>query len=683
MGIFSRKERIYAIDQQNDPAPVIEIDAINRGLDYLVALVKQIRPSDPKDIKQAELKFKALFYQLQQDKKLLFSLRKAFLTQFINSDIVPALTESGMVGSRGFLQELLSKLKYKILPPLQRPNDLLYVINHVFYRHKDAIWVKGISQELWKNFFVLLGFEFDLTQGNLVKQLNQALHLLTQRTVTVGLEKEIINYAVYNEYRDYSFVHLDQAVQGYLKLYESGAADEEIMAGLKQVLFSLYQCKTTIEHIGEGRRNKGTSLSQTYLLFRLQQHLERLFLIVDVLYQENSFDIDRFINHFLKVVYYEKTKNSIREFLSANFSFIAYQITEHGGKRGAKYITTSRKEFWQMVRSAMGGGFIISFIAIIKTLLSKVAMAPFWQGFAYSVNYAFGFQLMQETNATLATKQPAYTASALASSLDMEKHNGVPDLYSVAITVARTVRSQLASFAGNLMVVFPLSFLLAMAYFYITGHYLLDAKEAHEALVKQHPLQSFSLIYACFTGFFLFASGLLAGYVDNSINYGRVGERLKNHPLFKNTLTPKKLDKVTKYVENNFGALVGNISLGFFLGMAGFFGEIFGIPFDIRHITISAATSAIAYFTPGRGDDSTFLATVLGGVLLIGLLNFLVSFACAFFVAIKSRGIRIRHYPQMISIILKFFRYYPKDFFLPPKQPRNVEAVKARIKYKQ
>ena len=78
------------------------------------------------------------------------------------------------------------------------------------------------------------------------------------------------------------------------------------------------------------------------------------------------------------------------------------------------------------------------------------------------------------------------------------------------------------------------------------------------------------------------------------------------------------------------GPLAGNIALGFFLGMAGFFGHIFGFPFDIRHITIASANTAIAYYTQGNTKSTTFLLTVVGGVLLIGLFNFLVSFALAF-----------------------------------------------------
>ena len=112
---------------------------------------------------------------------------------------------------------------------------------------------------------------------------------------------------------------------------------------------------------------------------------------------------------------------------------------------------------------------------------------------------------------------------------------------------------------------------------------------------------------------------------------------MKNHPVFKNSLSPKRLDKLTAYVRDNFGALVGNVALGFFLGMAGVFDTMFGISFDVRHITIAAGNTSIAYFTTGYAVGVNFLLTVFGGVLLIGLFYFLVSFFFAFLVAVKSR----------------------------------------------
>ncbi len=77
----------------------------------MIELIKQVRPSNLYNFQEAELKFKGLFYQLHNDKRLLFSVRKALLSQFQNSNFVPSLTESGLVGWRGFLQESIIKLK--------------------------------------------------------------------------------------------------------------------------------------------------------------------------------------------------------------------------------------------------------------------------------------------------------------------------------------------------------------------------------------------------------------------------------------------------------------------------------------------------------------------------------------------------------------------------------------------
>src|SRR5580704_18288776 len=127
----------------------------------------------------------------------------------------------------------------------------------------------------------------------------------------------------------------------------------------------------------------------------------------------------------------ENRKNSVREFLSQCLGYLAYQIAEHKGSKGSKYITSSPAEYRNMLVSAMKGGGIICFVAIIKNLLTAVPMAIFWHSFSYSANYSIGFVLIEESHSTLATKQPAFTASAVASSLDTRKNSQEPNLYNL------------------------------------------------------------------------------------------------------------------------------------------------------------------------------------------------------------------------------------------------------------
>ena len=123
------------------------------------------------------------------------------------------------------------------------------------------------------------------------------------------------------------------------------------------------------------------------------------------------------------------------------------------------------------------------------------------------------------------------------------------------------------------------------------------------------------------------------------------------------------------WVDEHAGMLIGNISLGFFLGMAGFWGEIFGIQFEIRHITISAGNVSLAVYGLGFHNlNPWYLATVLGGVIGIGFFNFLVSSSLAFIVAARSRGVRLREYPEFLGILWRYFRSNPLDFIRPRRR---------------
>ncbi len=659
-----KKNKISPQLQEKHQAIVLPLHSANRSLDYLVELIGAIRPEDSRDFNLAELRFKALLYQMNQDRSSLFSLRKALLSQFLKTNIVNALTESGITSSRGFLPELVGKLQHKLLPKLQTKDDFLYVINKIFYKKTDHTWVEGIDNDLWIQFFEILGIQINMTEPALIKQLQCSLQILSYRITVLGLEKQITETC--DAIGNFPFLEQNRLANQYLQLPQGIADIDAQRMLLVGVTESLHNCNQTILKVKDQRFVYGTSLAQTYMLTRLQQQIDRLFIILDVLDTDNIFNTERFVAYFKTVVHNENRKNSVREYLSENTGYLAYQIAEHGGRTGEKFITTTRKEFWQMFRSSLGGGIIISFIGIIKNLLNRVAVAPFWHGFLYSANYSLGFILIQDTGSTLATKQPAYTANNVASSFDVQKIGDHPDLRNLAITIGKVSRTQLASFTGNLIIVFPLTYILAWLFFEATGVKIAAGEAAHKLLTDQQPLHSFAWLYACFTGFFLFASGIIAGYVENYVVFGKIADRMRNLSSFKRNFSEKRRYKIIHYVENNLGVLVGNISLGFFLGMAGFIGTTFGLPFDIRHITISAANAAIGFFGLDHQVSTKELWYTIIGVMGIGFLNFTVSFGLAFVVAVKSRGIHLKDYPQFLGILWRYFKRFPKDFIKAP-----------------
>jgi site-specific recombinase len=636
------------------------------GMDFLVSFISSVRPAKGRPNATANLSQMTVL--LAEKPALLQQLRNSVHAQLVNTDLSAALMESGIPLSRGFWQELFGRLRHKLLPPLLPEEDFLYVLNCVFFRRYDYLWVEAIPRDRWIAFFEILGISLHGGDRRLLQQLLLALNTLSFQVAQLGLEKEVLNFLP-DEYREKNpFVE-----QNYLVHQLTGDATDPggvAQAAIAEDIKGLVACcHSSIDHIRESHSEKGASLHQTYMLLLLVNRLERISILVDLLDRDASFDTGKFVDYFRMLIRYENRKNSILEFMSQSMGYLAYQIAEHKGAKGNKYITTTRAGYRAMFGSAMGGGAWICLVVLIKNVLRPLPMAVFWRGFVFSVNYSLGFVLIEETHATLATKQPAFTASAVASTLDTKNNTRQPNLYNLAVTVARVSRSQFASFAGNLIVVFPGVWLLAWSYEALFGKKLVAGAAAMQLLRDQHPWESLSLLYACNTGVFLFLSGIIAGYVQNKIRYSHIARRLQTHPVLRLSLSDARRRRLAEYVESHAGALAGNISLGFFLGMAGFFGEIFGIRFDIRHVTISAGNVSMAVYGLGfRNVPTVFLLDVIAGVLAIGFLNFLVSFSLAFFVAVRSRGIRLRDYPEFLGILGRYFIRRPLDFIRPGRR---------------
>jgi site-specific recombinase len=673
--MFGRKKKVKPdfIETASGRGTVLSISDSTGGLDFLVAFFSVIRPARGK--RNAAANLAAVTKALQERPILLHNLQHAILSQLVRADLSSALMESGIPLARGFWQEFFGRLRHKLLPPLQPENDFLFVLNRVFFRNHDYLWVEDIPRADWIAFFETLGLSLHIDDRRILRQLLLSLNTLSFQVAQLGLEKEVLHY-IPEQYRDDNpFVQQSYLIHELEKIL-SGEGDlhAALIVIAEKIGQTIGWCHECIDHVRENHTQQGASLHQTYMLLLLANRLERISILVDLLDRDHRFDTGRFVELFRMLIRNENRKNSILEFMSQSLGYLAYQIAEHKGAKGSKYITSTWTEYRAMLRSAMGGGAWICLVVLIKNLLTKLPMAIFWHGFAYSVNYSLGFILIEETHTTLATKQPAFTASAVASSLDTRKNAHQPNLYNLAVTVAKVSRSQIASFAGNLIIVFPGVWFLAWGYEKVIGHKLVSGAPALKMLMDQHPWQSLSLLYACNTGVFLFLSGIIAGYVQNKIRYGHIGRRLQTHPILRLSVPAERLRRLSIYVENHAGSLIGNICLGFFLGMAGFIGEIFGIRFDIRHITISAGNTSLAVYGLGfRNLNPWYLATVFGGVLGIGFLNFLVSFSLAFIVAARSRGVRLREYPEFLGILWRYFKSNPLDFVRPRRRTESTK----------
>ncbi|WP_315815787.1 hypothetical protein [Paraflavitalea speifideaquila] len=129
-------------------------------MDYLVSFIRLIRPKTAKPGEAVQNFGKTLQF-LYHNTAVVSELRLAILAQLINSNLLPLLTESGITVSRGAGRELYARLKHKFLPALQDPNDFLYVLDRLFYRKDDYVWVEEIGHARWIQFFNAVGISFE------------------------------------------------------------------------------------------------------------------------------------------------------------------------------------------------------------------------------------------------------------------------------------------------------------------------------------------------------------------------------------------------------------------------------------------------------------------------------------------------------------------------------------------
>jgi len=362
-------------------------------------------------------------------------------------------------------------------------------------------------------------------------------------------------------------------------------------------------------------------------------------------------------------------KNDVRQHWRESLELLALRVTENASRAGEHYITSTRREYYALLKSAMGAGLIIAFMAVLKLQLAKEHLPPLTEALLFSLNYGLGFMLIHILHFTVATKQPAMTASAIAASISEQGGNG-RDMESLTSIIAQTLRSQLAAILGNVLVVIPMAMLIAWGVMQATGVHFISPEKAHHLMEDINPIHSLAVFYAAIAGVCLFLSGLIAGHHDNLAMYNRIPQRLKQLRWLERLLGKARLSRVADYVENNLGALAGNFYFGCMLGGMTAIGVLFGLPVDIRHITFSSAYLGFSLI----GLDFTMQPQELWlgvlGIALIGLTNLAVSFTLALSVAMKARKVTFTQRRALLQSLGRRFRRKPGEFLLPPKSQK-------------
>jgi site-specific recombinase len=637
---------------------------------YLVELVGQIRPRRSSHVEEAQDNFRFLIRLLRENKDYIPSFKAYLHTVIAQKRQIRLYTELGISSNDGFFTETFNKISHDILPPVMNANDLLVMVDLAFTRSSDHIWFWSISYEDWYAFFELMGMQ-PLSESGIdnpiLDQVLNSILVVSQRITAIGLEREFIEKLPSLEEFESPFLAQNKEVQDYLEHFKGNDFDRSAQnPDYKHILVMLEQCLNYTDEIRRNKNKFGASLKLTSLMIRLNQNIARIKRLLRlVIKQEGKIPFEDEVNLLRELVKAENKKHSVKDFFKENISLLAFQVTENAGNTGEHYITSTRKEYWKMLLSASGGGFIVGFLTLFKVGLYYMRMAPFSQAFMYSLNYSLGFIAIHLTHSTLATKQPAMTATNIARSLDVE--NSEDSINNLSNLIVKVLRTQFIAFSGNVLVAFPVAYGLSAAYFYLTGKYVAGQEKALYLVHELDPLNSPALFHAAIAGVYLFLAGLISGYYDNKNIYNRIPERLKQHSFLRRIFPPRMLIRFAIYINNNLGSLAGNFFFGIFLGSTGMIGYLLGLPLDIRHITFSSGNFGIAFFCLDHNLTNYEIMISILGIAGIGFMNFMVSFGLALLVAIKSRGVNFRQTRKLFRRLRQLFVERPFDFFFAPK----------------
>ena len=657
--------------------PVAEERVVQENL--LIDLVNQLRPQNPKDPEEIKFKFQSLIETLLNTPTAATIFQNFLFKVMSQYKQVSLYADSGILSLDGFWNQFTQRLGMHFLPQIEDENQFKTLIGKIFHQPTDSAWLSLITPQDWSRLCHLLtqshvnSLEKQISKGELIK----AITVLSYRISGIGLYPEFINALPDLTEYESPFLVQNREIIDFIESYKSVLSPQDDMflfqsSDISQALVMLDQCREVVLKIRRATKRIGVSMSLTYLLSLLEQAIDRIELLLNILVSsdENRFTALHDLTIDLTKAHYDE--KSVRHLLSSTSELIALQVTENASKTGEHYVSTDKAGFLGMYKAAAGAGVIIATMASLKILSARLLLAPLMQALLFSMNYSFGFMLIHVLHFTVATKQPALTAAALAATVQQQKGNKTAQIAELAALIINIIRTQFVAILGNISIAIPTAALITFSWQYFVDEPLLSPTRATALLHSLDPFTSLAIPHAAIAGVCLFLSGLLAGYFDNLAVYRKVGPRLKQHRRLKHWMGQARLDKFANYIETNLGALAGNFLFGVMLGSMGTLGFILGLPIDIRHIAFASANFIHGLMTVNSPDIGLVILSFLG-VIMIGLTNLFVSFTLTIIVALRARRVRFVQWKPLAKLVLTHFITRPSDFFWPPKQHVQVD----------
>ncbi|MDD5029597.1 MAG: site-specific recombinase [Rhodoferax sp.] len=643
-------------------------DAVQRHL-WLIRSVAWIRGAAD-SIPAAHARLTLLLDALQQRPKARAQLQRGWLETLQTVDATALLADYGFASRSAFVSELAERFRLKLLPGTPETSDAATLFALVFSQPFDARWIGALDSALLQRLVDLLHTSATPVQNvhqplptRWQASLMEAVNFCASQIRATGFSPELRlrMSACAREGGPFHALATQQEALADAWLPSPQLPSADCQRALRHFQNQLDDCRQAAASVYPHLEAYGISVNLVFQLRQLHQRVLRIRALLDCLFSSTPHQhTAQLMAHLITV---GQQRLSIRALISANSSMLAAKVAERSAETGEHYITRTGAEYRQMLRDAAGGGAVMSITTLIKFAVLSAGLSAFWGGFFAGLNYALSFVLIQLLHWTVATKQPAMTAPAMAAKL---KDLSQPDAIERFVDeVAHLVRSQVAAIVGNLALVAPLVVLISAALWATLGRPMIDVATAAHVL-HDLTLLGPTALFAAVTGVLLFASSIIAGWVENWFVLHRLDSALRYHPDITDFLGQPRADRWASFMRRNISGLAANISLGLLLGLVPAFAAFFGLGLEVRHVTLS--TGQLAAAVASLGLDIFFLGAFwwcLAGIAATGLLNVGVSFYFAFQLALRAHNVMGVQRSSIYAALRQRLRSRPGSFFWP------------------
>jgi len=583
-------------------------------------------------------------------------------------DLTTLLADYGFAPRTAFASELSERLRRKILPGTPETTDASDLFRMVLPGVFDAGWIALLDEAQLARIGALLA-DAALDEDGAPRWRHTVMDAVTycaSQVVAAGFSPELrlrMSTDAVGETRPFHslMADLDELREQMFDRPGEPRDEEALQAAFVAFRDRLDACRAGAASVYTHLEDNGISVGLVFRLRQLRERVLRIRELLDCLMAPNPGpSVARLVG---RLVLAGGERNSIRALIASNSSMLAAKVTERSAETGEHYITRDRASYLQMVRKAAGGGAFTALTVLLKFGIYALGLSAFWSGLGAGLMYAASFVAIQLLHLTLATKQPAMTAPAMAARLrDIKSDAAVDDFVD---EVANLVRSQVAAVLGNVLVVVPTVAAIALLAQLALERPLLDAAHA-AATLKSLSLAGPTALFAAITGILLFSASIIAGWTENAFVLHRLDSAMRYNPRIGAFLGAARARRWADFMRTNISGFASNISLGLMLGLLPAFAGFFGLGLDVRHVTLSAGQIAAAAASTGLAVlQQPALWWAVAAIPVIGALNVSVSFYFAFRLALRAHSVSLGDRARIRSAIWARWRSRPVSFFLP------------------